>query len=309
MNTSHPLIRHVTSRNQTLFGAMGTSASAACLALCATMPAFVAQARATSTPTPVYGGMRDESPMRPALVAEALIEGASTNADGNVRLGEEAISLSGDVPHDFARVARAAAKEQNIELAVAAALATLCLAPPHEQEDAWRLVATIIEQSDTGLAVALATRRSEIVTWIEHNRRQGLHAGAHLWREACARRCQQLVEQAMARYVRAQGVIDDDETEIERALLELREAHDLMAAHGLSVKASIRIRNAIGLCESDLWSSDVRQANAAYDELVKHGARRLESILHRLGTALEYAQQLPAVTNGLAASRSEEASR
>lgn len=247
--------------------------------------------------------------MRPALVAEALIEGASTNADGNIRLGNEAISLSGDVSQDFARVARAAAKEQNIELAVAAALASLRLAPPHEQEEAWRLMAMVIDQADTGLAIALATRRTEIVAWIEHNRRQGLDASSHPWREACAQRSRRLVEQASERYRNAQGMLDDDETEITRAMLELREAHDLMASNGLSVEASLRIRSAIGLCESDLWPGDVRDANALHGEHVMQGERRLESILLRLGAALAHAQHAQATVASVAVSQPTEVSR
>lgn len=227
-----------------------------------------------------------------ALLAEALIEGPSTDADGSAFIGRTQVYLVGKVAQDFNQIHAAAVRHGDDELAVAAALALVCLAPAHEQDAGWQLVGSCIAQTDTGLAVALARRRTEFVNWLERRQRRGLQPGSHVWRAACTARAGGMINEGSRRYSAAQGWFDDDEEEIAVAMVRFREAYDLMAPNGLSVDASIRIRDGIGMCESDLWASQAASANAAYGAQIDYGEQRLRSIMLRLGSALEYTQQV-----------------
>lgn len=245
-------------------------------------PGFSAAAGASSA---------SDQRLAPATVlAEAIIEGPSTNADGVAVIGREELVFVGKVSQDFRRIHTAATMNADDELAVIAAWALVCLAPEQEQHVGWQLLASTIETADGGLAVALAAHRQDFVRWLEDNQRRGLQVGSIAWRDACLRRATKVLGEASRQYDAAQGVFDDDEAEIAQAMIKAREGYDLMAPNGMSMSDSLAARHIVAACESDLWGSQAKSANNAYDNQVAHGQRRLAVMMRRLGSALEYTQ-------------------
>jgi hypothetical protein len=232
------------------------------------------------------------SPTVEALIAEALVEGTSSDADGSAVIGGERLYFVGKVSQDLRRIHTAAVMLGDDELAAVAALAMVCLAPAHEQDEGWRLVASCIEQSDTGLAVAMARGRVEFIGWLENMHRSGLQPSTRAWRDACLARSSRMFDRASSHYQAAQGWVDDDEDQIALALTEFRESHDLATPSGLSVDGSLQIRRGVSMCEGDLWAGQAKSANQAYEVQVTHGEQRYRSIMGRLGSLLEYTQHI-----------------
>lgn len=232
----------------------------------------------------------EQSPSATMVLAEAIIEGPSTDSDGRAMIGQEELIFVGRVAQDFSQIHAVATMNGDEELAVIAAWALVCLAPEHEQSTGWHLLASTIEHADDGLAVALAAQRQEFVRWLEDNQRRGLQPGSVAWRDACIRRATRIAGESATRYSNAKGFWNDNEQQIAEAMIGMRESYDLMAPNGLSVSQAMELRRLIGRYEAELYESQARSANDAYDNQVAHGQRRLEIMMRRLRSALEYTQ-------------------
>lgn len=222
----------------------------------------------------------------PAMVAERLVEGPAANFDGYMDLGPARVMVTGRVSQDFAAIHNYAISTNDDELAAAAALSAIYLAPPEDAKAGWQMIASTIESTDPGLAVALASRRHELVATYEDMNRRGLQPYGTTWRDACTRRAARVIAESTRTADRSSGWFNDDEHGYATALTGFREAFDLLAPGGMSSQTHSDLLRRMGDAEAELDEAHAKSCAAAWDTQKRHGQERLNSIMMRVGMVL-----------------------
>lgn len=222
----------------------------------------------------------------PAVAAERLAEGSAADLDGYMDLGPARVVVTGKVGQDFAAIHNYAISTNDDELAAAAALSAIYLAPPEDADAGWQMIASTIDSTDPGLAVALASRRHELVANYEDMNRRGLQPYGTTWRDACNRRAARVIAESTRTADRSSGWFYDDEHGYATALTGFREAFDLLAPGGMSAQTNSDLLRRMGDAEAELDEAHAKSCAAAWDTQKRHGQERLNSIMMRVGMVL-----------------------
>jgi hypothetical protein len=206
----------------------------------------------------------DSSRLVATQVAEQVVEGSRANRDGEVTIGYSTVELSGQVADDLCKIHEAASRNDDHDLALAAAMTLLQVGGTRGTSAAWLAIARTLTECPSGLAVAIIKRLPELITTTETSCEHPLSAGAVEVRRAAIRRGLLKFHAADATYEAAQGFWDDDERQIVKAMLIGTESMRLFIAAGVDVTDAVNVSSVLAKCESDLWAGDVASARALW---------------------------------------------
>lgn len=223
------------------------------------------QQRRLSSPGSVSG--------QPIDIAEYLVEGAQSNADRQVSVGDTTVALVGDASRDLLSIADAAEEEYDPITQYAALHLAVELAPPHAQRECWTRYARLFAWLPATGAAALTAAVDGDVERAERSC-GALLANTSVATRARKERANSLHCEAYRQYLNAQGWFDDDEDMIMAARIDALCASKLMQGDS-DPDASHDLERLLTLTRGDLADNQAAAANRTFDGGVREWSGRL----------------------------------
>lgn len=226
----------------------------------------------------------------PGMVAEILAEGPSADFDGVAEFGRHSIVLTDRAAEDFAAISDLAIAQGDQELALAATLTYMGLCLRQDHGIGYLMLARLIEEVNTGLAIAMADNLPDWITLDEGS--LSLDPNSAAVTNAVLQRARRVAASGATEYENENcWWCNEDERVIMHAMILLLEADRLAQAGGAQATDLVTLRSVISDCEGDLWDSQVQNVRSAFKAATDRGLVSMNRALRRSAQAIDLAYE------------------